>query len=72
MATNAQRIAALERIADLENEIREFRLDTLLQVAGIAFSAGRDSITKPGSRAARTGRPRHLSVVVPVLDEGSR
>ena len=64
MATSTQRIADLElRIADLEAEIREFRMDTILEVAHIAFSAGRDSITKPGSRAARTVRPRHLSAV---------
>jgi hypothetical protein len=65
MATQAQRIAALEqRIADLEGEIRRFRLDTILDVAGIAFSAGRDAHdSKYAAAAASRPRPRHLSVV---------
>jgi len=65
MATNTQRIAELEqRIADLETNVAEFRMSTILEVAGIAFSEGRASAEKyaaavPGSQR----RPRHLSVV---------
>ena len=65
MATNTQRIADLEqRITDLEAEIREFRLDTILEVAHIAFSEGRASAQRYATAAAGSqSRPRHLSVV---------
>ena len=69
-ADTAEFRALEQRVADLEAEIRDFRLDTILEVAGIAFSAGRESITGPRSpgpspfrRKPQADRPQHLQLV---------